>query len=220
MGAGHPDRELSGYYRDEFNRLALVYDFGVRMTFRAIGGEAAFRRTIAGALDVRPGQRVLDVGCGTGTLLKMLSDPVGPSGRLTGVDLSPGMLKVARAKLCGLPAELVLANAEELPFPDASFDRVTTSLAVHEMTVTGRLNTLKEMRRVLKPGGIAAVAEMRPPDTWFLRLAARFMGLVETATLSDMWQNGLFREMGEAGFRERRRKITGHGFFEIVTGRP
>lgn len=220
MGAGPAGRETSGYYRNEFNRLALVYDLGVRMTFRAIGGEAAFRHAIAGALDVQPGHRVLDVGCGTGTLLKLLSAQAGPGGRLTGVDLSEGMLEVARAKLAGQPAEFILANAEDLSFPDASFDRVTTSLAVHEMTVAGRLNTLKEMRRVLKPDGLAAVAEMRPPDTWYLRLAARFMGLVETATLTDMWESGLFREMGEAGFTERRRRITGHGFFEIVVGRP
>lgn len=220
MASGTGGRELSGYYRNEFNRLALVYDFGIRTTFRVIGGEAAFRRAIAGALDVQPAQRVLDVGCGTGTLLKLLAPQAGASGHLTGVDLSTGMLEVARAKLAGLPAELVLANAEDLPFPDASFDRVTTSLAVHEMTVTGRLNTLKEMRRVLKPGGIAAVAEMRPPDTWYLRLGARFMGLVETETLTEMWRSGLFRELGEAGFSERRRRITGHGFFEIVVGRP
>lgn len=220
MAGGQAGRGVSGYYRNEFNRLALVYDLGIRMTFRAIGGEATFRRAIAGALDVRPGHHVLDVGCGTGTLLKLLSSQAGADGHLTGVDLSEGMLEVARAKLDGLPADLILANAEELPFPNASFDRVTTSLAVHEMTVAGRLNTLMEMRRVLKPDGLAAVAEMRPPDTWYLRLVSRFMGLVETVTLTDMWQSGLFREMGEAGFSQRRRQITGHGFFEIVTGRP
>lgn len=212
-------RRISGYYRDEFGRLARYYDFGVRTAFRLAGGEHVFRYGIVEAADVQTGQRVLDVSCGTGTLAGYLASCAGPGGQVTGVDLSEEMLMEARRKHKAPNIEFIQANAENLPFEDSSFDRVTISLAIHEMNREGRRNALAEMRRVLKPGGLALVADMRRPDTWYTRMGARFIGLVETETLTDLWESGLYREMGRAGFTGRRRRLAGHGFFEIVVGR-
>ncbi|MBE0428820.1 MAG: methyltransferase domain-containing protein [Thermoleophilia bacterium] len=209
-------RPTSGYYRDEFGRVARFYDFGIRNTFRVVGGERMFRCGIVEAAQVRPGHQVLDVSCGTGTLVAMLADCAGPEGRVTGIDLSEEMIAVARGKHSAGNVEFIVANAEDIPFADNAFDRVTISLAIHEMNREGRRNTFGEMHRVLKPGGLAVVADMRPPDTAFTRLIARFMGLVETETLTDLWRIGLYREMGDAGFVNRRRRLAGHGFFEIV----
>lgn len=216
-GAGK--RKVSGYYRDEFGHIARYYDVAIRTAFKWIGGEAAFRQGIIEAAEVHPGHRVLDVSCGTGTLLALLAEHVGAGGRVTGVDLSREMLEVARRKAGMEQVDFVYANAEDLPFDDSFFDRVTISLAAHEMNREGRLNALSEMHRVLKPGGLAVVADMRPPDTWFARAGMKIVGLVETETLTDMWQSGLFKEMGKAGFADRRRRIAGKGFFEIVVGR-
>ena len=209
----------SGYYRDEFGQIARFYDFGIRTLFKWIGGEAAFRHGIIEAAELSEGHRVLDVSCGTGTLADMMAGRVGPGGRVMGIDLSEEMLKVARRKATSDNLDFIRANAEDLPFEDDSLDRATISLAVHEMNREGRLNVLSEMHRVLAPGGLAAVADMRPPDTWFARLGMRMVGLVETETLTDMWQSGLFKEMGSAGFTDRRRRIAARGFFEIVVGR-
>lgn len=212
-------RTTSGYYRDEFGPIARFYDFGIRTSFKWIGGEAAFRHGIIEAAELSEGHRVLDVSCGTGTLAAMMAGLVGPGGRVLGVDLSEEMLKVARRKAAGDNVDFIRANAEDIPFEDDSLDRVTISLAVHEMNREGRLNALSEMHRVLAPGGLAVVADMRPPDTCFARLGMRMVGLVETETLTDMWQSGLFKEMGRAGFADRRRRIAAKGFFEIVVGR-
>lgn len=212
-------RRTSGYYRDEFGRVARFYDFGIRNAFRFVGGERVFRRGIVEAAQLELGHQVLDVSCGTGTLVGMIAERVGPKGRVAGVDLSEEMLAVARRKHRDSGVEFVKANAEDLPFEDGTFDRVTISLAIHEMNREGRKNTFREMYRVLKPRGLVVVADMRRPDTWLTRLAARFVGLVETETLTDLWGHGLFREFGEAGFSDRRRRLAGHGFFEIVVAK-
>ncbi len=218
------EKTTSGYYREEFGRIARFYDFGVRQAFRWAGGEIAFRCGIVAAADVRPGQRLLDVACGTGTLVRLLAESAGDSGGVTGVDMSERMLAVARRKAeaegLGPPqVEFVQANAENLPFSDGSFDRVTASLAIHELNRQGRTNALAELKRVLKPAGLAVITDMRPPDTPLTRLGMRIARLAETDTLTDMWQDGLFRELGEAGFDWRRRQIAARGLMEIIVAR-
>ena len=217
-------RQLSGYYREEFGKVAHFYDFGVRQLFKWVGGEIMFRCGIVEAAEVQPGQAVLDVACGTGTLAELLAGAAGPEGRVTGVDISGRMLAVARrkAEAHGLrPPQLqyVQANAEQLPFAGAGFDRVTASLAIHELNRQGRANALAEMYRVLKPGGMVVIADMRAPDTLVTRAGMRVVRLGETDTLPDLWHNGLFREIGQADFRQRRRRIAGRRFFEIISAR-
>ncbi|MHB1463936.1 MAG: methyltransferase domain-containing protein [Thermoleophilia bacterium] len=217
-------RQLSGSYREEFGRVARFYDFGVRQAFRWVGGEIMFRCGIVEAADVSPGQAVLDVACGTGTLAQLLAGCAGPGGRVTGVDISERMLGVARRKaeaqgLWPPQLEFIQANAEDLPFGDAGFDCATASLAIHELNRQGRTNALAEMHRVLRPGGRIVIADMRPPDTPITRLGMSVVRLGETDTLPDMWHDGLFHEIGQAGFGQRWRRIVGKGFFEILTGR-
>lgn len=216
---GAAEGPTSGYYRDEFGRLARYYDVGVRSAFRWVGGEIAFRCGIVELADVKAGQHVLDVSCGTGTLVSLLASCAGPDGRVVGIDLSEEMLEMARKKNQSRQVEFILANAEDLPFEDASFDRVTISLAIHEMNRQGRRNALAEMMRVLKPGGLVVAADLRRPDTGFTRLGMRFVRLAETDTLTDLWQVGLAHEVIGAGFGDIRRHIAGRGFFEIIVGR-
>ncbi|MCL5882647.1 MAG: class I SAM-dependent methyltransferase [Actinobacteria bacterium] len=208
----------SGYYRDEFGRLASLYDFGVKNAFRWIGGEIGFRCGIVEAADVRPGQHVLDVACGTGTLLALLAACTGPDGRAVGIDMSEQMLEMGRQKVKMSQVEFIQGNAEALPFEDESFDRATASLAIHEMNRQGRANALAEMHRVLKPGGLAVLADMRRPDTLPTKLGMRFVRMFETDTLTDMWSHGLYREVMEAGFWGVTRHIAGRGFFEVLVG--
>ncbi len=208
----------SGYYRDEFGRLASFYDFGVKNAFRWIGGEIGFRCGIVEAADVRPGHHVLDVACGTGTLLALLAACAGPDGRAVGIDMSEQMLQMGRQKVKMSQVEFIQANAEDLPFADESFDRATASLAIHEMNRPGRANALAEMHRVLKPGGLAVLADLRRPDTIPTKLGMRVVRMLETDTLTDMWSHGLYREVMEAGFSGVTRHIAGRGFFEVLVG--
>ncbi len=109
---------------------------------------------VADAAQIQPGQRVLDVGCGTGILAREIASRIGSAGRVVGIDPSPGMLAVAKQ-----PAPAVEWRegvAESLPFPDQSFEVVVSQFAL--MLFTDRRQALREMLRVLTPGGRLAVA--------------------------------------------------------------
>lgn len=108
---------------------------------------------------LRPGERVLDVACGTGLVTLPAARQVGPAGRITGVDLSERMVAEAAtaAAGAGVPnAEFFRMDAEELDLPDASFDVALSALGI--LYCPDPLKALREMHRVLVPGGRVAVA--------------------------------------------------------------
>jgi len=109
---------------------------------------------VADAAQVRPGQRVLDVACGTGILAREIAPRIGSAGRVVGVDPSPGM--VAVAKQLAPAIEWQEGVAESLPFLDQSFEAVVSQFGL--MFFTDRRQALREMLRVLTPGGRLAVA--------------------------------------------------------------
>lgn len=109
---------------------------------------------LAKAAHISPGKRVLDVACGTGILARELAPQVGASGSVAGLDLMPGMLEVAKQIAPGL--EWKQGTAEELPFPDQSFEAVVSQFGL--MFFPDRTKSLREMLRVLSPGGHLAVA--------------------------------------------------------------
>jgi ubiquinone/menaquinone biosynthesis C-methylase UbiE len=111
-------------------------------------------RIIADMAGVAPGQRVLDVACGTGVLACAAAERVGPGGAVTGLDLNDEMLAIARGKSARI--EWKNGRAESLPFADASFDRVASQFGL--MFFEDRAAGLGEMMRVLRPGGRMAVA--------------------------------------------------------------
>jgi SAM-dependent methyltransferase len=118
---------------------------------------ALFRQwgpVLCDAAGMEPGQRVLDVACGTGALTQAVAERVGPRGTVAGLDANPEMLAVARRKHAKI--EWHDGRAEALPFADASFDAVVSQFGL--MFFDDRVAALREMRRVLRPGGRMAVA--------------------------------------------------------------
>lgn len=116
----------------------------------AIGAPVAADTIRIAAL--RPGERVLDVACGTGVVARLAAQQVGPTGAVAGLDLNPGMLAVARS---ATPPDTTIewheASAEEMPLPDSSFDVVLCQMGLQ--FVPDRAAALREMHRTLKPGG-------------------------------------------------------------------
>jgi demethylmenaquinone methyltransferase / 2-methoxy-6-polyprenyl-1,4-benzoquinol methylase len=123
-----------------------------------------WRKDTMKRMDVKPGSKALDVCCGTGDWTIALAEAVGPSGEVNGLDFSQNMLNVGIEKVKNLglkQVNLIHGNAMELPFPDNSFDYVTIGFGLRN--VPDYLQVLKEMHRVVKPGGIAVCLETSQP---------------------------------------------------------
>lgn len=133
----------------EYARLARRYDWRWSFYIEA-GVEETTRR-----LDLKPTDRLLDVGCGTGALLHALSRSF-PAMQLAGMDPSPEMLSVARQKL-GTSVDLRVAWAEGIPYPNDLFDVVASCSVFHYLRQP--MVALKEMLRVLRPGGSLVITD-------------------------------------------------------------
>ena len=134
-------------------RWARFYDVGTwLLTF---GREPGIRRMTIELADIKKGERVLDVGCGTGTLTIAAMRQAGPSGEAHGIDPSAEMIGVARQKAAkaGVDAQFQTAAIEKLPFPDGHFDLVLSSLMLHHLPADVKRAGFAEVNRVLKPGG-------------------------------------------------------------------
>jgi len=120
-----------------------------------LGRERAFRERLVELARLAPGEAVLDVGCGTGTLAIAAKRRVGAAGAVHGIDASPEMIDRARRKAVKAGADVMFQTAvvEALPFPDGSFDAVLSTLMLHHLPRPARQQCAREMRRVLKPGG-------------------------------------------------------------------
>lgn len=117
-----------------------------------------YKRRSTAALDVRPGQTVADLGCGPGTDLGRLADAAGPDGTVLGVDRDPAMLAEAARRYADRPTVAVrVGDLHELPLADESLDRVRADRTLQH--VDDPAKALAEVRRVLRPGGLFAMAE-------------------------------------------------------------
>lgn len=119
------------------------------------------RAMVADDLQLQSGDRVLDVGCGTGRLAIVFAERVGATGSVDGIDPAAEMIKRAgsRARKRGVPVTFQVAYAQDLPFADGSFDAVACTLALHHVAEDDQLTAVQEMYRVLKPSGRLLIAE-------------------------------------------------------------
>jgi len=129
------------------------------------GKERSFRERLVELARLEPGQSVLDIGCGTGSLAITAKRRVAPTGTVQGIDASSEMIARARKKAskAGLDVAFTDGVVEALPFPDRHFDAVLSTLMLHHLPREARQQCAREMRRVTKPGGrVLAVDFGRP----------------------------------------------------------
>jgi demethylmenaquinone methyltransferase/2-methoxy-6-polyprenyl-1,4-benzoquinol methylase len=149
---GNPFRSLwGGANYDRFCRLA--------------GFTNTFYERAAAAIPLRPGMRVLDLGCGTASFGMAAVERISPGGRIEGVDLSAQQLAHAGRKVerAGAPVGLERCSMDELPFRPAVFDAVVGCMAFHEVPTVVRVGAVREAARVLRPGGHFALVDWSRP---------------------------------------------------------
>lgn len=144
--------------RDFYDRISNAYDL------IADSSEREARVTGEKALQLKAGERVLEIGFGTGNSLLDLAQAVGESGRVAGIDISTGMRDVTQRKLAqhadGARVELAVGDARKMPYEDASFDAVFTSFTLELFPEDDISAVLSEVRRVLVDGGRLGVVSM------------------------------------------------------------
>jgi len=213
----HVDKQrYPAYYRRTFHwqtdgyfsaHSAEVYELGVELLFR--GTADVMRRQIIPPITqlVRSAGdasriRVLDVGCGTGRTLHQLA-LAHPAMRLWGVDLSPPYIREARARLADVDeVTLAVENGERLPFADATFDAATSVYLFHELPRNARRNVVRELFRVVRPGGVVVIEDSAQlAESAEIATALReFPRDFHEPFYDDYLEDDLAPLVGEAGF--------------------
>lgn len=215
--------------REMFDAIAPRYDLLNHLL--SLGIDRRWRRFAVRQLDLPPAARVLDLATGTGDLALAIAARTPDSVRIVGADFTQAMLLCGREKIAASPwrHRLALVNApcESLPHPAAVFDGVTIAFGIRN--VVDRLAGLKEMCRVLKPGGRAVVLEFSTPrhplfkavyHFYFRRLLPRIGGLLSQRRAYEYLPDSVLEFpdrpaflalMAEAGF-------TGLKFFDLTFG--
>lgn len=195
---------------------ASQYDFHTRLL--GLGSNGRNSRMVIELAKIQPGDSVLDVGCGSGSLTLAAKSVAGPTGKVHGIDASPEMIEVAQKKAnhSGLEVVFELGLIEELAFPDATFDVVISRLAIHHLPDELKQKGLGEILRVLKPGGHLLIADFRPPTNPVLNhLTSALVGSHMMQT--DVWS--LPPMLASAGFVEVSSGPTRSAFLAFVSGK-
>jgi ubiquinone/menaquinone biosynthesis C-methylase UbiE len=166
------------------------------------------------ASGIGPGDRVLDVGCGTGYLTRLAAEAAVPGGAVLGIDPSPQALERARRSRGPMNCTFVIGTAEALDAGNGAFDVVVSSLTIHHIPETARSSALAEMFRVLRPGGRLLVADFRPPRSrlvrWLIRSFVSDAMLTNPVALLDPLARGAgFMDVSQGDVRPWFRYVLG-----------
>ncbi len=154
-------RKLFDNIAPDYDRLNHILSLNIDKGWR--------RKAVREIIDNELPMNILDVACGTGDFTVEIAQKAGRGSKVTGIDLSEGMMKIGREKIAkaGVEAEMVQGDCEALPYDEGTFDRISVGFGVRnfEHLEIG----LKEMQRVLKPGGKLVVLELSVPSNSFIR---------------------------------------------------
>ncbi len=159
--------------KGQMEKMVDTYDSYMRKA--TFGREHVLRRMTVELAGVKAGDTVLEVGCATGTLTLAAKQAAGPSGKVFGIDIIPGMIAASQRKAAQARVEVTfkLGNIDSIPFPDDHFDEVMCSFMIFHMSAETRRKGIAEIWRVLKPGGRLLLLDLALPPQPFQRWIAR-----------------------------------------------
>jgi SAM-dependent methyltransferase len=201
-----------------FNFLTPFFDLVVRATMR----ETRFKRELLEHAAIESGHKVLDLGCGTGTLAILAKERV-PSAELVGLDGDPKILDLARAKTdaAGVKVSYHHAFSTQMPYESDSFDRVLSTLFFHHLSTDDKRTTLEEVGRVLKPGGELHIADFTKPSDPLMALVFSvwrpFDGLERTRVNARGELGAMVSAAGFQGVAEHTKLRTGIGTLGLLS---
>ena len=193
-----------------------LYDLGNKILF--LGREQSFREYIIDLAELQPGESVLDVGCGTGTLTILAKQRLGQSSEVVGLDASDEMLAVARRKAADkqVSIEFHFAPVEKMPIEDDHFDVVLSSLMLHHLPAETKREGIIEIARVLKPGGRLVAVDFN------LQRGGLLGRITEAVRGGEMLKENLELVqmiMSEAGFAKIKTGKSGYPFIYYLMGK-
>lgn len=197
-----------------YDRLTPLYDAVVRLTVR----EKKFKTALIEQAEFADGQRVLDLGCGTGTLAVLIKE-IHPKVEATGIDGDAKILAIAKRKAAkkGVDIQFDEGLSFKLPYADESFERVVSSLFFHHLMRADKLNTLREVLRVLKTDGELHIADWGLPSNFLMKIASRGIELLDGAeTTADNFRGLLPSLVAEAGFQETEETLYFNSLFGTI----
>lgn len=163
----------------KFDFLTKLYDPSIKIVMP----ENLFKNTLIEQANILSGHRVLDFGCGTGTLT-IMAKTKSPESIIIGIDVDEKIIDIAKKKIAlqRLDIEIDKYDGNAMPYENESFDKVISSLVFHHLIGEQKGNTLKEIYRILKPNGEIHIADFGRPRNRMMKLISYFLQLLEPIT--------------------------------------
>lgn len=189
----------------KFHWLTRIYDPLIQWGMQ----ESKFKSHLIDQANLMPGQRILDLACGTGTLTLMIKQAQSEA-EVIGLDADPEILAIAKKKAEQNRADISFQQGMsfDLPFPDAHLDRIFSSLFFHHLTLEMKRKTLEELFRTLRPGGEIHIIDFEKPQNLWMRIAflpIQFLDGFETTKdhvkgiLPDLFHEMGFKNVHQTG---------------------
>ena len=193
------------------------HDIFVRLVGLGLNGDNS--RMIVEMAKIRPGDKVLDVGCGTGDLTLTAKSYVGASGAAYGIDASLQGIDLARKKAerSGSASVFEVGLIEKIPYPEAAFNVVISRLVIHHLPDDLKRKGVAEIFRVLKPGGLLFLSDFNPPTNPILAHLA--LALVGHRMMMQSNVSNIVPVLVEAGFADVTTGPTRSRFMAFVSGK-
>jgi ubiquinone/menaquinone biosynthesis C-methylase UbiE len=167
--------------KSQMEKMVDSYDSYMRKV--TLGREHVLRKTTVDLAGIKPGDYVLEVGCGTGTLTLAAKRQAGLTGRVFGIDIIPGMIEASKRKAAEAQEEITFqeGSIDKIPFTESTFDVVMCSFMIFHMSEETRQKGIAEIHRVLKPGGRLMILDLAMPPQPIHRAIAKiaFGGMLE-----------------------------------------